>query len=332
MATIGDYCMTLSDWAKRIDGGGKVDGIVELLSGTNEILTDAQFIEGNLPTGHRTTVRSGLPTATWRLLNYGVQPSKSTTVQITDTCGSLEAYAEVDKALADLNGNTIEFRLSEDAAFLEAMNQEMAQTLFYGNTSTKPESFLGLSPRYSAKSAENGRMIIDGGSKTPGVNTSIWLIVWGASSCHGIFPKGSQAGFQHKDLGEVTLTDANNGKYQGYRTHYKWNIGLTLRDWRYVARIANLDTSTFANAGTASYVGPELINLMVNAYNAIHNFNGSAAFYCNRTVKTALDLIALNKANVHLSIEQYAGKPTTMFWGIPVRRCDALLNTEDLVS
>lgn len=64
------------------------------------------FVEGNLPTGHKTTIRSGLPSATWRLLNYGVQPSKSTTVQVTDSVGMLETYAEVDKSLADLNGNT----------------------------------------------------------------------------------------------------------------------------------------------------------------------------------------------------------------------------------
>lgn len=133
MAVKGVNALTLADWAKRTDPNGKVDKIVELLSQTNEILTDMMFVEGNLPTGHRTTVRSGLPSATWRLLNYGVQPSKSTTVQVTDSCGMLETYAEVDKSLADLNGNTAEFRLSEDRAFIEGMNQQMAQTLFYGD-------------------------------------------------------------------------------------------------------------------------------------------------------------------------------------------------------
>ena len=51
-------------------------------------------------------------------------------MQVTDSIGMLETYAEVDKSLADLNGNTDEFRLSEDRAFIEAMNQAMAQTLF----------------------------------------------------------------------------------------------------------------------------------------------------------------------------------------------------------
>jgi hypothetical protein len=48
-------------------------------------------------------------------LNYGVASSKSRTAQVTDSCGMLEAYAEIDKALADLNGNSAAFRLSETA-------------------------------------------------------------------------------------------------------------------------------------------------------------------------------------------------------------------------
>lgn len=214
MAVKGVNALTLADWAKRTDPNGKVDKIVELLSQTNEILTDMMFVEGNLPTGHRTTVQSGLPSATWRLLNYGVQPSKSTTVQVTDTCGMLETYAEVDKSLANLNGNTAEFRLSEDRAFIEGMNQQMAQTLFYGDTSVNPQQFMGLSSRYSSKSAGNGQNIIDAGG-TGTDNTSIWLVVWGENTVHGIFPKGQKAGLQTQNLGEQTLTDASGGKYRG---------------------------------------------------------------------------------------------------------------------
>ena len=332
MATIGNAFLTLSDWAKRMDSNGKSDKVIEILSQTNEILTDAVFVEGNLPTGHKTTVRTGLPTATWRLLNYGVPTSKSTTAQVIDTCGMLESYSEVDKSLADLNGNTGDFRLSESKASLASMNKEMANMLFYGNTAANPAGFLGLAPRYNSLSAENGRMIIDAGSTSQGVNTSIWVVVWGDNTCHGIFPKGSKAGIQQKDLGEVTLEDANGGKYQGYRSHFKWDIGLTLRDWRYVARVANIDVSTLGNAGTATYTGPEIVNLLVKATNQIESLSmGKAAIYCNRDIKTALDLLVINKGNVNLTISDYAGTQTTMFRGVPIRCCDALLNTEELV-
>jgi hypothetical protein len=168
MAVKGLTALTLADWGKRVDPNGKVDKIIELLGQTNPILQDMPFVEGNLPTGHRTTIRSGLPSATWRLLNYGVQPSKSTTVQVTDSVGMLETYAEVDKSLADLNGNTAEFRLSEDRAFIEAMNQQMAQTLFYGDSSVNPQQFMGLSSRFLAgfRQAVNTAAVANIGQRT----------------------------------------------------------------------------------------------------------------------------------------------------------------------
>lgn len=329
MATLGVNGLTLSDWAARIEDK-RVAKIVEILNLSNPILEDMTWVEGNLPTGHKTTIRSGLPSVTWRLLNYGVQPSKSRTVQVTDTCGMLEAYSEVDKALADLNGNTAEFRLSEDRAFIEAMNQELATTLFYGNTATDPEEFMGLAPRYNSLSAENAENVISGGSNDTD-NTSIWLVVWGPNTAHGIFPKGSAAGLSFKDLGEVTLEDAANGKYQGYRSHYKWDAGFTVRDWRYVVRIPNIEISdlTKDKSGTSA----DLTDLMVRAIETVPNIGlGRPVFYANKTITSMLRRQILNTSNVHLSLDEIAGKKVLAFDGIPVKKCEALLNTEALVS
>lgn len=329
MATLGVNGLTLSDWAARIEDK-RVAKIVEILNLSNPILEDMTWVEGNLPTGHKTTIRSGFPTVTWRLLNYGVQPSKSRTVQVTDTCGMLEAYSEVDKALADLNGNTAEFRLSEDRAFIEAMNQELATTLFYGNTATDPEEFMGLAPRYNSLSAENAENVISGGSNDTD-NTSIWLVVWGPNTAHGIFPKGSAAGLSFKDLGEVTLEDAANGKYQGYRSHYKWDAGFTVRDWRYVVRIPNIEISdlTKDKSGTSA----DLTDLMVRAIETVPNIGlGRPVFYANKTITSMLRRQILNTSNVHLSLDEIAGKKVLAFDGIPVKKCEALLNTEALVS
>ena len=330
MAVLSTTNPTLADVAKRYDADGKIDTIVELLSETNEVLEDMTFLEGNLPTGHKTTVRSGLPSSTWRKLNYGVQPSKSTTVQITDTTGMLEAYAEVDKALADLNGNTASFRLSEDRAFLESMNQTMANTLFYGDTGTDPEKFMGLSSRYNSTSAESGDNIIVGGGSGSD-NTSIWLVCWGPNTCHGIYPKGSQAGLNHQDLGEVTLEDAANGKYQGYRTHYKWDIGMSVRDWRYIVRIPNIDVSNLTKDASGSSAA--LVDLMVQAVEKLPNVNlGRCVFYGNRTISSILRRQITNTSNVRLSMDEVAGKRVMSFDGIPFRRNDAILNDEALVS
>src|SRR5258707_757126 len=200
MATIGSIALTYADWAKRMDDGYRVASIIELLSQTNEILDDMLVVEGNLPTGHKTIVRTGLPQATWRLLNAGVPNAKSTTGQITDTCGNLETYSVIDKDIADLNGNTAEFRLSEVRAFLQGMSQQVAATLIYGNQGVNPERFTGLAPRYSTKTTANSQTaanVLDAGG-VASTNTSIWVLTWGSDTNFATFPKGKLTGLQQR--------------------------------------------------------------------------------------------------------------------------------------
>lgn len=329
MAALSTIHPTLLDVAKRLDPDGKVAQIVELLNQTNEIIEDMVFMEGNLPTGHRTTIRTGLPTPTWRKLYGGVQPTKSRTVQVTDSCGMLEAYAEVDKALADLNGNTAAFRLSEDMAHIEGMNQEFASTLIYGNEGSEPEAFTGLAARFNDQSALNGENIITSAA-TPDSNdnTSIWLVGWGANTVHGIYPKGSIGGIQMEDKGQVTIEsiDGAGGRMEAYRTHYRWDTGLTVRDWRYVVRI-QFDLEDVIAAGTS---GPVLADLMAKALRRIPSLGMCRpVFYANRDTLDALDVQATNKATMAFTtIEDAQGKPVTRFRGVPIRRCDAILTNE----
>lgn len=333
MATLASNALTLVDWAKRLDPDGKVPAIVELLGQTNEILDDMLFVEGNLPTGHRTSVRTGLPTVAWKLINQGVTPSKSTTAQIDEACGIMEAWSEVDKDLAELNGNTAAFRLSEARAFIEAMNQEMASTLFYGNSSTAPEEFTGLSARYSSLSADNAENIIAGGGAGAD-NTSVWLICWGEQTVHGIFPKGSKAGLQHMDHGEVTIQDSTGigtSRLRAYQDQWQWKVGVALRDWRFAVRIPNIDISLLvANGGSQA----DLINLMIKAIHRVPSLNmGRCAFYMNRTCIQMLDIQRRDDvAAAGMTYQNVDGKLVPHFRGIPIRKCDALLETESLVS
>jgi len=347
MTQLTSTALTYADWAKRMDDGYKVAIIIELLSQTNEILDDMMVAEGNLPTGHKTTVRTGLPQATWRLLNQGVPNAKSTTAQIVDTTGNLETYSVIDKDIADLNGNTAEFRLSESMAFLQGMSQQMASTLIYGNQFTNPERFTGLAPRYSTlntSTSQTANNVLNGGG-TGSTNTSIWVVVWGANTIHGIFPKGKMTGLQSRDMGEWPVQDASGNTYQAYREHFKWELGLTLRDWRYCARIANIDVTQLTGVSAAN-----LINLLVRSFYRlptqptsagtiqtsdtpeIRADMGRTVIYCNRVVRTYLDLQAMNKTNVLLRIEEFDGKPVTTFRGIPIRTVDSILNNEAQVS
>lgn len=330
MATLSTGALTLADWAKRLDPDGKVPVVAELLSQSNEILEDAVFAEGNLPTGHRVTIRTGLPAVYWRSLNQGVPSSKSTTAQVDESVGMLEAYCRVDKDLAELNGNTSAFRLSEDSAFLEAMNQTQAATMFYGNPATDPRQYLGLAPRYGAISgAGNAQNIIDAGGTSTN-NTSIWLTCWGENTVFCTFPKGSKAGLTHEDMGQLTVYDTANNPYQAYQTHYQWKNGIVVKDWRYVVRICNINTGNLvANTGAA-----DLISLLSRSLDRIPNFGmGRPVFYLNRTVYSILRLQALQKSNAALSVEKGLNQfGTPMSWlsfeGVPLRRVDQILNTE----
>lgn len=326
--------LTLMDLSKRLDPNDGIAKIIELVSLRNEVLADMLWMEGNLLTGHKTTIRTGLPTPTWRQLNYGVQPSKSSTAQITDSCGMLEAISNVDKALADLNGNTAEFRLSEDMGQLEAMDQMMATTLFYGDTRVNPERFMGFGPRFSTISTDRfkvGYNVIDAGGRGAN-NMSIWVVVWGANTTHGIYPKGSKAGWQMETFSQAPQILYDNqtpaGQYVGYRTHYRWDCGLTVRDWRYVVRIANIDyNALMANQGNQA----DLVALLIQATNRIWNLGeGNAAIYLTRDARTMLEIQAEQKPNARLTFQEAAsgGGRLAFFRGITLRRVDALLTTE----
>jgi hypothetical protein len=330
MAVLVTTNPTLADLAKSLDPDGNVARVIEILSQVNPVLDMMTWVEGNLPTGHRHTIRSGIPLPTWRRLYTGVQPTKATQVQVTDNCGMLEDYAEVDVALANLNGNSEAFRIQQDAAHIEGMSKEVAQTLFYGNESTEPEAFTGLTPRYSSLSAPNGDNIINaGGGSTD--NTSIWLVVWGPQTVFGLYPKGSKAGLQFTDKGQVTVenADGSNGRMEAYRSHYKWDCGFTVADWRYAARIANIDVGDLVTLANTK----NLLTWMVQASERIPEFGkGRAAWYVNRNIREKLRLGILEKIANNLSWESVEGKRVMTFDDIPVYRTDALINTEGLVT
>lgn len=325
---IGNTYLTLLDWAKREKPGGGIDEIIEVLAASNPIIADANVLEGNLPTGHRSTQRTSQPAGTWRLLNKGVVPSKSTTKQVTDTCGILEAYSKLDVDIALLNGNEAAFRASEDNAFIAGMNSTVATALFYGNAKLNPEQMHGLTPRYNslATTHEYASQIINGGGSSTD-NASIWIITWGPQTVSLIYPKGSKAGLQNEDLGKQLVEDAETvrGMYQAYVTKFQWKLGMMLKDYRYVIRICNIDISNLT-ADAAS--GADLLDKLTDGYYArptVDLGNMAKTFiYCNKTIAKFLHKQAQNKSNVNLSIDDPAGKPVVRFLDAPIHVCDNL--------
>ncbi len=336
MATIGNV-MNLQDWARRLDPNGRVDKIVEMQNRINRILDDMMFKPTNQTDTEKTTIRTGLPTPAWRQINKGVPVTKSLTKQVTFGCGIMEDRGELDEELVELAEDREGLRVSENVAHIEGITQELAKTVFYGDTDKNPERFTGLSAYYSTISTDetlSGFNVLSAGGSGDD-NTSIYLVVWAHDTIHGIFPKASKAGIYHEPIpGKIDITDADGYKYRGYGDVFKQKAGLCVRDWRYGGRIANIDVGDLDSAGEETDTSANLIKLMIKLLNRIPSLEkGRAAWYCNREVKTALDIKAMNKASSQLTIETLAnGISLTKFLGVPVRRCDAIVNNEDVVS
>jgi len=280
MATLGASFVDLIDVYKLQDGHGNYVPVIEMLMEMNPILEDAIAVECNKGTTHLHTVRTGLPTVTWGKLYQGIPNSKGRTAQVEDTTGFVEGLSTVDQRLLDLSTNEGAVRLSEAQAYLESMSQEVATKIFYGNSASDPEEFMGLAPRFNDTTAANGGQIIDAGG-VGADNTSIWFITWGDNQCNLLYPKGTQAGVQREDMGMQRVTDGSGNAYYAKEEMFTWHIGLTVKDWRYVARIANIDVSLMQAGSVALY------DFMRKAYYKLQNrrvAGGKIAIYCNRDV------------------------------------------------
>jgi len=318
----------LVDIAKSLDPDGTTADVVEMLKKEVPILDVMPFMQGNLETGHRHVIRTGYSDGTWRRLYEHVQPGKSQKVQVDEACGMLEAFTEVDEKLIELAGaNGAAYRSDEDMAYATQMGHQVADTLVYGNGATAPAKFTGLAPRYNSLSATNATNIIDaGGTSTD--NTSVWVLGFGKKRIHGIFPKNTKAGISMKDLGVETKSDSNGALLRVYRSQLKWDVGLTVADWRYGVRICNVRISTLTKDAAT---GADLVDLITDAIEHLPSTD-NAAIFCNRTIKSYLRRQMKNSKNVLVSMEEVAGKKVMVIGELPVYRLDSIVNTEARVT
>lgn len=337
MATLAANNLTLLDVAKRLNpDGGVAVNIAELLTQQNAILTDAVFVPTNEPTAHRVTIRTGLPAVYYRSLNQGTPSSKSTTAQVKESLSLLEGRSTVDMKELSLAKDPAGLLLSESRPFLEAMNQKQSADMFYGNPAVDQRQYLGLASRYSSLSAGNAANIINAGGAASN-NTSLWLVGWGEETVFCTYPEASQAGLQQRALGEQRVTDASGNAYQAMETLYTWDHGMVVKDWRFVVRIANINTSNLVAETSAA----DLIKLMSRAIDRIP-MSGMArcVFYANRTVFSMLRVQSMNKSQNAIVWAQalnemgqaIPGRFELVFQGIPVRLVDQITNGESTIS
>lgn len=335
MATLGTENLTLADIAKRADEQGNVDApIVELLAQDQEVFADATLTPCNEGNRHRSTVRTGIPEGVWRKLYQGVPSTKSSTAQVYDAPGMLRNLAKIDaELLTDATKDPSGVLLSESIAFIQGLKQQAESTLWYGDTAQYPERFHGFAPRYSAAPGTDEDLstfnILDA-EGTGADNTSIWLVGWSPETCTMIYPEGSVGGLSKQDLGVELTTDANGDEYPARNIWYKWNLGLAIRDWRSVGRIASIDFSDLNKNPATS--GADLINLMIELEERVMHYAGPMgarfAWYMHPRVRTFLRKQINTAAGNQLTQENFAGKRVLAFNGVPIRASRKILLTE----
>lgn len=338
MTVLGNTALTLTDWRKRLAPDGSVDFIIEALMNANPIMDDIPWMMGNLPTGNKTTIRSSMPTPSVRRINRGVPRHKTQTEQVTDTCIILEDRSVVDIELLALAQNGEAFRRSEDAAFVAGFSDAVAANIFYGDTDIDGEQFNGISKRYDTYGGEAYKnkgpyQVVSAG--TPGTNnTSGFFVGWGTHATTGIYPKGSQLGLQQRDLGEQTVTDANNNEYQAVSTLFTWKCGLAVGDIRSNALVRNIDMSTLGSLTAAQKL--KLVEQFIRAKNRIRGLQSrdkKVVLYVGDELYNFFELYLLDKTNVHVTRQELMGAaPQLYLSGIPIKKCDAISEEEPAIQ
>jgi hypothetical protein len=344
----GQY-LSLIDLARRTDPDGEAADIAELLSQANEIYDDLIWKEGNTNTGHVYTMRTGIPKGTYRYLGQGVPGVKSTTAQGRMNCGDLEMQSTIDLKLYEMALDGDQFRYEEDNAMLEGASQTICGGMFYGNALANPASFTGLSLYYNTvnlANAANAANVFDGGGVGSN-NASLWLVGWSPRSIYGVFPRGQKAGVELMPLTQELAYDSLGNGYRAKISWFRQVAGLCVEDWRWGARICNLDVTSAGLAGPNAYdIFANLSKLVKRLPKMARGMSGITdtdarnergmtirpAIYLNRELGGFCDVQSIRDRNVLLGPRDYAGEPVVSFRGIPMRNVDQLISNEARVT
>lgn len=334
-STAYNNTLSLADILNLKNPDGSEARVAEVLEEYNPMLQDIPFEEGNTQTGTVITRRSSIGEAYWRRLNSGVGKGISRTTQVTETCGIMETYTEVDKKLVKMSSNPNSFMVQQARGQMEAMSQEMARTFLYGNSYREPEKFLGFMPRMSTLNNKyrNGHpIVLDAGGTSGGSLASILIVGWGEGKVTGIYPKGSNAGLEYEDLGQHTAQDDNGKQFEILRSHWTWEAGLAVHDYRYVIRIANIDVKELDYNDEASL--KKLYNLMIDAYSMIPvGSSPNLKAYAPRSVWAYLSKLANANSNRDVTTPvNDSSRLVSNILGVPLKMMDAMLDTEAQVT
>ena len=339
MAVLTPTHPTASQSAKLKNPDGTAAYVIEILEEKNDFLAHMPYEMANDGTSHVVTLRDSVPTPDWFKPGYGILPKFGTFRQIPFRAGAMRSVCEIPK---DLVSSDMEEMKQQAKAHIQGMNNEMANAVFYGNQAVNDNQFTGLTPWYDKKTFENKDAIIDAGGTGSNLR-SIWVIGWGPETVAGFYPSNrGEMGIQVDDMG---LTDDQTADVEGnssagkvgrqpvFRTYYSWSLGVSLKDWRYCIRIANLDPQDYKEVPTGTE--PKLLSLVNRALVRLRDRRGiSPAIYADRNTIEWMSVQRTEKvAQSTLTQEDVFGRGmVTVADGVPVYPTDALAVNEGQVS
>lgn len=301
--------------------------IVELLAQTNEMLLDAPIVQANDGTVNTSVVRTALPKGTKRVYNQGVGVAASQTDTIHDVCAQIAIYSEIDQDLVDNSPDKAETLMQEQIAFIEGLSQDMAADIFYGNHTTNKASIDGFATRRGSLAAKK---CIPMGGATANKQTSVYLVKWGANNVKLMYPRGASGlGVTVKDKGVVTVAAPDGGgNMEAYQTYYKVDYGIVVKNEAALIRICNIDMNDDLTDDECAALAKKII--LASSY--LPQGDGTVSILCNSDICAALDRANFEKGNVNYQPTDPWGRPLGKLRDMRIRRCDAILNTEAVVS
>lgn len=328
MATLNTDFIGFGEFVKR-QSEGPARKILEVAQDRNAMISTMLVGMGNEVDGHTTVQRTDYIEGNFTSINEPVLSESSHTEEIRDSAGTLEVFSVIAKRIVERSANPAQTRFQEDTAAMIGMSQKMENEFFNGNKLINQKGFTGLAARYPDLLTANNRpseQVIDAAGSGSD-NTSMWLVSWDQLGTSMFFGKNYVGGLKVHDFGKTNWT-VGGGEIMAYVNHFEWNMGLSIRDYRSVARIANIDVSDLA-AGTVT-----LVPLMIKAWYKIPSAlqTQRKAWYCATEVLEALTIEAQAQTNTYLTIQNFEGIPITMFFGIPIFRSDKIGVTDDAIT
>jgi len=322
---------TLVDLIREmVPGQDNMLSLAMSLARKNPIVREFPMMEANQGLSHIGSRQNALPTVQKRAINDGVPKSAHKSIPITAPMSLFETWGQCDEELLRLAGSNAQaFRQRKDSSFIEAMSQSVADEIFYGSLADDVLGFNGFTTLFNSSTTYPNNdsswyynVLLAGGGG--GDTTSVWIIEPGPEKCHLIYPKNTMGGLEMVDLGKRVVSGVTaNTEFAAYISQFKWRVGLYVQDERTVQRLANIEVSGVDN----KWDDDDMVTL-INRLPSMGE-DPSTRIYCNRNVRTQMDIRVKDKNNMYYSqVPDAFGKPVIHFRGIPVQVCDAITSAE----